>query len=345
MNVGQVIELAKEWVEIHGSQTPGFCGAHLVGWINSAPLDAPFPAYRDVDLDIILQDQQADEPRDLPYKGLILEHGTLSSERYRSPEIVLSDPHLAANLAVDSILSDPTGMLVALHRTIAQEYTRRRWVLARCESEKRLARHSLEGMCQAGSPVESISNLGNFIFGLTGLIAVANLKPPTHRRCLILMKTLLEEHARTHLQEELLALLGFAHLDRAWVEMYLQDAAEAFDRAVQVTRTPVPFAFKLQTHVRPYYIEGAQEMIEEGYPREAMLWILACLWTANGAIQADASEGEKAYFQEKVNRVFTDIEWSTTDGVASRLRQAEKLTDDVFQAANDIVRHHPEIVD
>ena len=50
MNVKQVIELAKEWVEIYGSQTPGFCGAHLMGSINHMPPDTPFPAYKDVDL-------------------------------------------------------------------------------------------------------------------------------------------------------------------------------------------------------------------------------------------------------------------------------------------------------
>jgi len=28
MNVGQVIACAREWVELYGRHTPGFCGAH-----------------------------------------------------------------------------------------------------------------------------------------------------------------------------------------------------------------------------------------------------------------------------------------------------------------------------
>lgn len=39
MNVGQVTELAREWVETEGSQTLGFCGAHLMGALNYAPAD------------------------------------------------------------------------------------------------------------------------------------------------------------------------------------------------------------------------------------------------------------------------------------------------------------------
>ena len=50
MNVSQIIELTKEWVELHGSKIPGFMGAYLVGGVNFMSPDEFFPAYRDVDL-------------------------------------------------------------------------------------------------------------------------------------------------------------------------------------------------------------------------------------------------------------------------------------------------------
>ena len=53
----------------------------------------------------------------------------------------------------------------------------------------------------------------------------------------------------------------------------LQECATAFDRAVEVTRTPIPLGHKLQPYVKPYLVEGAREMIDEGYHREAVLWI------------------------------------------------------------------------
>ena len=41
MKVSQAIELAKAWVEVEGSQTPGFLGAHLLGSINGLAKEAP----------------------------------------------------------------------------------------------------------------------------------------------------------------------------------------------------------------------------------------------------------------------------------------------------------------
>lgn len=344
MNIGQVIALAKEWVETYGSRIPGFCGAHLNGSLNYTPHDAPFSASSDVDINVVLQGAQTGNPQDLPYKGLILEYGSLSLERYRSSELVLADPELAANLAVDSILSDPIGILAPLHTTVAKEYPRRKWVLARCEAEKQQTRQGLERLQHARSPVEAVSNLGAFFSaGLTGLIAVANLTPPTHRRCLILMKELLEQHGRADLHEDVLKLLGFAHLHTVPVQAYLHDCAEAFDCAVRVTRTAVPFGFKLHAHVRPYFIEGTQEMIVAGYPREAMYWILAGVMIANGAIQVDASDDEKRYFQAKMNRLLSDMGWSTLQDVTLRFESAKTLADKVFQVADDMANRNSRI--
>jgi hypothetical protein len=343
MNVGQVIELAKEWVEIYGSRTPGFCGAHLTGGLNYTPHDAPFSASSDVDVNIVLEGAHTSDPQDLPYKGLILEYGSLGLERYRSPELVLADPELAANLAVDSILSDPIGILAPLHTTVAKEYARRKWVLARCEAEKQRTRNGLEELQHANSPVEAMFSLVEFSIGITGLIAVANLTPPTHRRCLILMKGLLEQHGRVDLQEDMLKLLGFAHLQHGQVQAYLQDCAEAFDCAVRVTRTPVPFGFKLHAHVRPYVIDGMQEMIVAGYPREAMLWILAGMMIANGAIQADGSDDEKGYFQAKLNQLLSDMGRSTLQDLTFHVEQAKTLADEVFQVADDMVSRNSRI--
>lgn len=346
MNVGQVIGLAREWVKTEGSQALGFCGAHLMGALNYAPRDAPFPAYKDVDLNLVVKGAPGGEPHEVFYKGLILEYGTLDVERYRSPATVLSDPGLAPNLAVDSILADPKGMLAPLQSAVAREYTQRRWVQARCASAKNDVLQGLQGLQLAASPDQARLILWLYVtMGLTGTVALADLRPLTHRRSLIQMKTLLEQYGREDLQEALLALLGFAHLRSAQVKVHLRNMAAAFDRAAQVTRTPTPGSFKLRPHVRPYLVDGAQEMIDEGYPREAMLWIWFGLAIANGAIQADAPEDEKPHFQAMANQLYADMGWSTLQDVASHLPRARELADDVFRVADDIVHGNPEIVD
>src|SRR5947207_10895590 len=103
--------IRQEWVELYGRQTSGFCGAHLMGGITTLPKDAAFPAYRDVDLNIVLHGLPQREIRDFAYKGLIMECGLFSFEEYRSHADVLASPELAPNLVVESILADPSGML------------------------------------------------------------------------------------------------------------------------------------------------------------------------------------------------------------------------------------------
>src|SRR5262249_10128265 len=148
---------------------------------------------------------------------------------------------LAANLATDSILADPCGLLAPLQQAVAAQYPRRRWVQARCDYERQVILQALEAMHHVGSPFESLWPLTGAVLYLSGRLAGATLQAPTHRRCLVLMRDVLREQGLADLHEATLRLLGYAHLDRRQVEAYLDDCAAAFDRAVAVTRTPVPF--------------------------------------------------------------------------------------------------------
>jgi len=90
----------------YGDRTD-FVGAHLVGSLHHMPLDAPFAAYRDVDLAIILDSITEQEIDDALYEGLILEAIVVPASRYESAEQLLGDACNASILAGDhSILLD-----------------------------------------------------------------------------------------------------------------------------------------------------------------------------------------------------------------------------------------------
>jgi len=347
MNVGQVTELAKEWVELEGRKTPGFHGAYLLGSILGMPENASFATYRDVDLEVVVPDGSGHDSgrknEELPYKGLILEVGF--QELYRSPEVVLADPGMAPCFAVNSILSDPTGMLRALHEAVAKEYTRREWVSARCVHEKMRFWERFEPSYQTDSPAEIFYRVARAMCYVAGIVAVAHLRQPTHRRCLILMRELLEPRGKSGLCEKTLRILGYSKMSRAQVESCLQEAARAFDRAVEVHHSPSRLGFKLHPHVRPYLVQAAQEMIDEGYHREAMWWISGFHYGSNAAIQNDAPESEKSQYQMGFGRLLDDLGWTSSDKRATRLEQARALADEVFQVADEIVAQNPEIVD
>lgn len=341
MNVRQVKALAQEWVEVHGSRTPGFCGAHLMGGILSMPDESVFPPYDDVDFSLVLQSTQEWETHDISYKGLILECGTVGIQYYRSSEAVLSNPQLASNLAVDSILSDPTGLLRPIHAVVKQEYAKRTWVQARCTFEKNLVTHSLEEAIKAPSPAEAFVPFALSIIYMAGALIVADLRPPTHRRALVLMRDVLNRQGRAELQEATLRLLGCAHLTRQQVEAFLNDAAATFDRAVEVTRTAIPYGFKLHPHVRPYLVDGFQELIQEGHHREVTLWIMLMLIISNSAIQLDAPDAEKPLFQARLERLLQEIGLGTPHDVEAHLQGARELASNIFMLADEMVEHLP----
>lgn len=343
MNVKQVIEQAAAWVQREGQHIPGFCGAHLMGSILSMAPDAPFPPYRDVDLNIVVRDAAyATETHDVAEGGLILEYSTVSLERYHTAEKILSNPELAANLAVNSILADPDGLLLPLQRSVAAQYAHRQWVQARCAYEQQVVMRALEGLRRAAAPTEVLWSLCNIALFLSGMLAEASLRPPTHRRCLVVLQDVLHAAGRRDLHEATLQLLGWAHLRRQEVEGYLHDCALAFDLAVAVTRTPVPFHVKFQPHIRPYIITGAQEMIDQGYHREAMFWIAGFLMFANTAIQADATPAEKPRFQGMLDRLVREMGLSPAGAGVARVREAEMLTDAIAGVAQALIEQHSE---
>jgi hypothetical protein len=345
MNVSQVIEIAKEWVEENASQAPGFCGAHLAGAITKMPKDAPFPIYRDVDVNIVVKG-----PKRIPifqqkllYKGVLLECIFYGLEGYNSPEVVLSNPMFAHRLAVESVISDPTGMLTKLQRSVAQDYSQRRWVQARCESSKRSIMEDLDKMNQADSPTDAWVSLAWLVSHLGTLIAVAHLKPPTVRRCFALTKELLQSQGKLALHETVLKLCGYAHIDRGQVESYLQECVTAFERAVEVKRTPFYGDFNIHSYVRPYLVEGSQEMIDEGNHREAMFWITFFHYLANVTIQNDAPEAEKPQYQAGFEQLLSGLGLHPLNDWQSRIQLAKNVAEEFFQLADEVIENHPDI--
>ncbi len=56
MNVREAKQTARTWVDVNLREWPGLRAAHLVGGITTMPADAPFPAAKDVDLHLILDE-------------------------------------------------------------------------------------------------------------------------------------------------------------------------------------------------------------------------------------------------------------------------------------------------
>jgi hypothetical protein len=244
---------------------------------------------------------------------------------------------MAPNLATTQILADPAGTLAELQQRVAAAFAEPRWIRARCDAEKAMSREQLEAMRTAATPAEGFDWLWMLLNSLSGLLAVSMLRRPTTRRTLSLLSELLVELGRPELKEAALSLWGSGAMSRAEVEAILAQSSTAFDRAVEVYRTPIPIGFMLQAHLRPYLVQGSQEMIEQGQHREAMYWIMAMGGDAYRALLNDAPADEKPEFAAQLRALHTALGYTSPEGWAGRVADAERLTRDIFALADELV--------
>ena len=325
-STAQVIALARRYVEERFLGQPGFHGAHLVGSIIHADGDAPFPTYRDVDVAIVLDTDEHQRIEEVVREGYILECILSASSRYRSAEDILTTPGLACNLQKNSVIVDPYGELGRLHQAVAEGFAKRQWVGRRAGSGVKSAMASIALMQRARNPVEAVHGLCEFVMYCSECITVAHLEAPTHRRSLANLSVTLggtaEERA---LHEEILAAFGTAQLSEAQVRGFLQQCTEAFDRAIAVKRTPVPFDWKLDPCIRDYLEKGTLEVIDEGLHRESIFWIALFFAISTIAIQQDGAPEEKALYAGRFKAFLDALGIGSPAAVEQRIAQCLAL--------------------
>jgi hypothetical protein len=339
--VREVVAIVRQWVDQHARHWPDFAGAYLWGGITALPSEAPFPLYRDVDVVVVLATDTPADEQEVFFGGLSLEIITKSLAEHHDAPAVLANPSAGPNVATTQILADPTGTLGNLQRAVAADYGRRRWVVARCAAEQAAAADGLGAMRRATTPAGRLDAVRDVLMALSGLLAVAELKRPTTRRTLALLRELLVAHGRADLQETALAVMGAAALDVAAVERLLAQTMATFDRAAAVNRTPIPYGFAIQPHLRPYYLEGTREMIDQGLHREAVFWI-ACLDTAYFVLENDAPAAEKAGFAAQLRELYDSLGYTSAAAWGQRVAAAEGLAAEIYQLADAIAARRPD---
>ncbi|HEX9019434.1 MAG TPA: hypothetical protein VF806_09615, partial [Anaerolineaceae bacterium] len=131
--VADVTRIVQSWVDHTSCQFPDFAGAFLVGGIVNLPETAHFPAYRDVDLIIVLNRPGNVEETNLELlvEDVMVEVGFIGVERLSSPEAILADPEMAANIKATTVLADPMGIIKPLQPKVRNAFHHRKWVQAR----------------------------------------------------------------------------------------------------------------------------------------------------------------------------------------------------------------------
>jgi hypothetical protein len=155
---------------------------------------------------------------------------------------------------------------------------------------------------------------------------------------------MLEAQGRTDLHQAALAVFGSARWSREEVQEMLDRSAVAFDRSVEVFRTPTPYGFTIRPHLRPYLVGATREMIDEGNHREAMFWIAALAGESYLVLQNDAPEVEKPRFAAELHAMLADLGYADASEEAwtERIASAERLAQEIYRIADDLAALNPE---
>jgi hypothetical protein len=343
LNAAEAIEIARDWVARYAAGDPGFRAAHLMGGITRMAADDELPADSDLDLMLLVdRPTTSKDPIDELYRSVAIEAGLRGIDGYDAAEKILANPEAADHIAMGGIISDLTGLLTDLQPTVAREFSRRRWVTARCDEEKRRYEICLTAATATQVPVECMLQLMLAMHNLASLLSVALVVPPTHRKFFIQLREQVAAIGRPELAEAALAAFGSAGMTQTQVTMYAELAAEAFDRALVVKRTPAPFDFKLRPHLRPYTVEWSQRMLQRGEHREVMPWIAAGLAVSTIVLLNDAPEGERPGYAAQLQDMLHDLGYGTSAARSERLERATVLAKSMYAVADEVVASRPD---
>ena len=292
MIVSRAKDVARQWVIEEVSKVPGFAGAFFHGSINWLPDETTVPATSDVDVMVVFADPPPLKLGKFIYRDVLLEVSYLPSDKLQSPELVLSQSHMAGSFWKPSIIADPSGQLATIHEVVSSNFTKRQWVTKRCEHARDKVLRNLQRLdASASAPFHD--QVLAWLFGTgvtTHMLLVAGLKNPTVRRRYVATLELLAEYGHLDFYRTLLEMLGCAQMRRARVEHHLAALTDVFDAAQAVVKTPFFFASDISEHARPIAIDGTRQLIERGTHREAIFWMVVTYSRCQKVLHHDAPE-------------------------------------------------------
>lgn len=335
--------LAQQWITTEGSKLPGFQGAFFHGSINWLENDVTFPPASDLDVMVVLSGPPAVKLGKFTYKGVLLEISYIGMNELQSAEQVLSTAHLAGSFHRPSIITDPTGHLTALQNRVMRDYTKERWVRARCAFSRDKVLTNL-GSLDAAAPFHD--QIMGWLFGTgvtTHVLLAAGLRNPTVRKRYVAVHELLEDYGRLDFHEELLAPLGCAALTPVDVSALVDRLAVVFDATAPVIQTPIFFASDLSADARRIAIDGSHELIAQGYHREAIFWIVATFARCMTVFSQDAPLLYTQFFPQFEQLMVTLGIHSFAD-LQQRATKMIEFLPEVWRVAEEILVENPAVI-
>ncbi len=344
MRVGSARIAAITWVKEMASQKSWFRGAYFSGSTVGLSDEAELPSASDIDVVIITS--QSVVPLKLgkfTYHGTLIEVTYLSWEEISSFEEVLTSYHLAGSFRIDTIISDPTGHLSKLQSQIGSRFSKQKWVRQRCENALLKIENGLKSIDPSQPWHDQVTSWLFPTAVTTHVILVAALRNPTVRLRYLAAREVLLDYDSMPLYEELLELLGCAHLSRRRVEYHLKELAHTFDATMTVAKTPFFFSSDITAPARPIAIDGSLNLIKAGFHREAVFWIVATFARCHKILAADASVELQNEYLPAFHAVVSDLGIFSYVDLINRAENVLQFLPKLRLATEEIICTNPKI--
>ena len=346
MIVKDAKDVARQWVIEEACKLPGFYGAFHHGSTNWLLDNTALPATSDVDVMVVIADANLPDRLGMfNYRDVILDVTYVPSDRLQSPDMVLGDYHMAGHFRTPNIILDPSGQLTRLQATVSRDYAKRQWVYTRCRDTKNKILRYLDGVNEAELFHDQVT-CWLFATGITThMLLVAGLKSPTVRRRYLATRELLADYGYLDFYGTLLEMLGCARMGRGHVEHHLAVLTEAFDAAKAQVKTPYRFASYISDVARSFSIDGSRELIEQGYHRETLFWIIATYSRCQTILHHDASVETQEKYSRGYRQLLGDLGITSFADLQQRGEQVKGLLPRVWQVTEAIIGANQEIED
>jgi hypothetical protein len=343
MIVEQARELARQWVMKEIGAVPGFGGAFFHGSTAWLPAAAPISGTSDIDVILVFAQSPPRSFGKLLYQGVILDVSWMPESELQPPELILGNYYLAGSFRAPGIIADPAGRLTKLQAVVTANFAEYAWVTKRCEHARSRVLRNIRSLTEFESfPDRVIAWL--FASGvLTHILLVAGLQNPTVRRRYLAVRRLLRDYDLAEVYDRLLEQLGCARIRPDQVRRHLAGLTATYDAAKSVIRSPFSFAADISDIARPIAIDGSRELIEQGYHREAVFWLVATYSRCMKVLAQDAPRELQAQFEPGYRALLGDLGIASAADLQRRSAQVTESLPRIWQTAQRIMKSNPEI--
>jgi hypothetical protein len=277
------------------------------------------------------------------FKEITIDSGFNSILKTNTPEQILANYYYASSFSVPNILTDPSGQLFKIQQAVSKQFPKVKWVIKRINGMKELAVSSLNSL-KSSDLMDCGEPLCYAVVSIAQIPALADLRDPTTKKCLVVFQELMKTHDKQELHESMLEFLGCRSIDREEVVRYYQDLSSIYRRAVEINKTPGIYMDKISKAARAAELAGLWEMVKRGFHHETMFMIIALRVMCQGIFLQDSVEDELVKHEQDYQKFLAELGLRSSDDLHQRAKAGSHLLDEVMQVVEQMITKNPKII-